>query len=93
MKGQPPDRAVRDLKTCVDELVNNPKVNKDKIGCIGRHGRRLYCRRPQRSPHRGRARSYGRAVDNPETLQPLKATILGVFGEKDTGIPVATVRN
>jgi carboxymethylenebutenolidase len=94
MKGLPPDRALRDLKTCVDELVNNPKVNKEKIGCIGWCMGGGYTLQAALNDPRIAAAAicYGRVVDNPETLQPLKAAILGVFGAKDQGIPVATVR-
>ena len=34
---------------------------------------------------------YGRLETDPEKLKPIKARILGVFGNKDDGIPVATV--
>jgi carboxymethylenebutenolidase len=93
MKGLPPDRALRDLKTCVDELANNPKVKKDKIGCVG------WCMGGgyslQAALHDPRlvaaAICYGRVVDKAAALAPLKAALLGVFGEKDQGIPVATV--
>ncbi|CAN5127454.1 hypothetical protein BH10PLA2_BH10PLA2_38370 [soil metagenome] len=94
MKGLPQDRALRDLKTCVDELVNNPKVNKEKIGCVGWcMGGGFTLQAALNDPRIvAGAICYGRVVDNPDTLQPLKAAILGVFGEKDQGISVATVR-
>jgi carboxymethylenebutenolidase len=35
---------------------------------------------------------YGRPVTDPKRLAPLQATVLGIFGEEDMGIPPATVR-
>jgi carboxymethylenebutenolidase len=94
MQGMPQDRALRDLKTCVDELCRNPKVNKDKIGSIG------WCMGGGLSLTLARnddrdiacAMCYGRVVTTPDAVKNIKGSVLGVFGEKDQGIPVAGVK-
>lgn len=93
LKGLPRDRAMRDLKTAVDELVKNPKVKKDKIGVIGwcmgggfalelalRDDRVSAC-----------AICYGRPYTTAGVLKPLKASVLGIYGKYDQGIPADSV--
>jgi carboxymethylenebutenolidase len=94
MRGMPQDRALRDLKTCVDELSNNPKVNKDKIGCVGWcMGGGLSLQASLNDPRIiACAVCYGRLSARADSLKPLKAAVLGIFGEQDQGIPIGTVR-
>jgi carboxymethylenebutenolidase len=35
---------------------------------------------------------YGRSASTAETVKPLTAAVLGIFGEQDQGIPVGSVR-
>ena len=89
MKGMPQDRAMRDLKTCVDELAKNPKVNKEKIGCVGWClGGGLSLSLALEDPRvQACAICYGKLVLSADKVKDMKAAILGIFGEKDTGIP------
>jgi carboxymethylenebutenolidase len=89
MKGLPRDRAVRDLKAAVNALVNRDKVDKSRLGSIG------WCMGGgyslQLALHDERIKAcgicYGRVVTEPDMVKPLKATVLGIFGEEDRGIP------
>ncbi len=94
MKGLPPDRAFRDLKTCVDELAKNPKVIKTKIGSIGwcmGGGFSLAAALDDPRIH-ACAICYGRLVTTSDSVKPLQASVLGIFGAQDQGIPPSTVR-
>jgi carboxymethylenebutenolidase len=94
MKGLPQDRALRDLKTCVDELANNPKVIKDKIGSVGWcMGGGLSISAALNDPRiHACVICYGRSASNAESLKALQAPVLGIFGKQDQGIPVGSVR-
>ncbi len=88
-KGMPNDRALRDLKGAVDTLVAKGNVNKERIGSIG------WCMGGQYSLqlalHDNRIKActmcYGAVVTDPDMLKPLNATVLGIFGKQDRGIP------
>jgi len=92
-KGMPQDRALRDLKAAVDTLVAKDNVNKERLGSIG------WCMGGgyslQLALHDKRitacAMCYGPPVTDADMLKPLNATVLGIFGEEDRGIPPATV--
>jgi carboxymethylenebutenolidase len=94
MKGLPQDRALRDMKACVDELAKNPKVIKDKIGSIGWcMGGGLSLSAALGDPRiQACVICYGRSASTADTLKPLQASVLGIFGEQDQGIPVGSVR-
>jgi carboxymethylenebutenolidase len=89
MKGLPRDRAQRDLKAAVSYLAKHEKVNKDRIGSIGWCMGGGYSLSLALADERVTACAicYGRVVTSSEALKPLHATILGVFGKKDEGIP------
>jgi carboxymethylenebutenolidase len=93
MKGLPSDRAVRDLKGAVSYLAKHDKVNKDKIGSIGWCMGGGYSLALALADKRITACAicYGRPVTSAKGLKPLRATVLGVFGKKDAGIPPKTV--
>ena len=89
VKGLPRDRALRDLEAAVDALGAREDVQKERLGVIGwcmgggfslrlaLHDKRiLAC-----------VMCYGTPVTDPDQLKPLRATVLGIFGEEDKGIP------
>lgn len=94
MGGMPADRAARDLKAAVDTLVARPDVSTDKVGVIG------WCLGGGLALSTSLADKrltacvicYGRVVTDGERLKPLNASVLGIFGKEDKGIPVKTVR-
>jgi carboxymethylenebutenolidase len=94
MQGMPVDRALRDLKAATDTLAGMAAVNKDKLGTIG------WCLGGMLSLQTALADKridacvmcYGRVETDAKKLEPLNATVLGVFGKEDKGIPVKDVR-
>jgi carboxymethylenebutenolidase len=94
MSGLPRDRALRDLKAAVDNLAGRSNVDKGRLGSIG------WCMGGgyslQLALHDPRVKAcvmcYGRVVTDPAMLKPLHATVLGIFGEQDKGIPPKDVR-
>jgi carboxymethylenebutenolidase len=94
LTGLPRDRALRDLKAAVDTLAARENVDRDRLGSIG------WCMGGgfslQLALHDPRvtacAMCYGAVVTDPDKLKPLKATVLGIFGEEDKGIPPQAVR-
>lgn len=94
LMGLPRDRAMRDLKGAVDTLVARSDVRKDSIGDIGWCMGGMYSLQLALNDDRIKACAmcYGAVVTDPEQLKSLKATVLGVFGEEDKGIPAAGVR-
>ncbi len=93
-KGMPHDRALRDLKAAVETLVAKDNVNKERLGSIG------WCMGGgyslQLALHDERIKActmcYGPVVTDAGKLKPLKAAILGIFGEEDKGIKPADVQ-
>ncbi len=94
MSGMPQDRAVRDLKAAAADLAGRANVRKDRIGSIGWcMGGGLSLQLALHDPNiHACVMCYGRVVTDPKALQPLKASVLGIFGEQDMGIPIAGVR-
>jgi carboxymethylenebutenolidase len=94
LKGLPRDRALRDLKAAVDTLVKREDVKKDRIGVIGWCMGGGYALDLALNDKRVKACAmcYGRVVTDASKLKPLQATVLGIFGEQDKGIPVKSVR-
>jgi carboxymethylenebutenolidase len=94
LKGLPQDRAIRDLKGATDYLAKHDKVNKDKIGVIGWCMGGGYALQLALNDKRIVACTicYGRVVTTPKQVEPLNAAICGIFGTKDQGIPIDTVR-
>jgi len=94
MKGMPQDRALRDVKAATDYLAGMDNVKKDKLGVIG------WCMGGGLALQASLADKrlvacvmcYGRVVTDAEKLEPLKASVLGIFGTQDKGIPIADVR-
>jgi carboxymethylenebutenolidase len=94
MMGLPQDRALGDLKAAGDRLAKLENVDREKLGVIG------WCMGGglalQASLADKRLKAcvicYGRVVTDADKLEPLNASVLGIFGKEDKGIPVAEVR-
>jgi carboxymethylenebutenolidase len=93
MSGMPQDRALRDLKAAAADLAGRANVRKDRIASIGWcMGGGLSLQLALHDPQiHACVMCYGRVVTDPNALQPLKASVLGIFGEQDMGIPIAGV--
>jgi carboxymethylenebutenolidase len=91
--GLPHDRATHDLKAAVDTLAARPNVDKKRLGSIGWcMGGGFSLELALSDPRiKACAMCYGRVVTDAAKLKPLKATVLGIFGEEDQGIPPAAV--
>ena len=93
-RGLPEDRAIRDLKAAVAYLRSRHDVRGDRIGSIGwcmggGYSLALALNQPDLA---AAVIYYGRLVTEAESLKPLQASVLGLFGEEDRGIPVSSVR-
>jgi len=94
MRGLPHDRADRDLRAAADYLRSLPSVNPARVGSIG------WCMGGGYSLDLALADSklaatvinYGHLATSVESLKQIHASILGIFGGQDRGIPVADVR-
>jgi carboxymethylenebutenolidase len=93
LSGLPKDRALRDLKAAMDTLATRDNVQKDRLGSIGWCMGGGYSLQLALADNRIKACAmcYGPPVTKPEMLKSLNATILGIFGEEDKGIPPDTV--
>jgi len=93
MRGLPADRAVRDLKGAVDALAGRENVDKSRLGSIGWCMGGGYSLQLALADPRIKACTicYGRVVTDSAKLKSLQATVLGIFGEEDRGIPPADV--
>jgi carboxymethylenebutenolidase len=91
--GLPHDRALRDLKAAVDTLAARSNVAKKHLGSIGWcMGGGFSLELALNDPRiKACAMCYGRVVTDASKLKPLKAKVLGIFGEEDQGIPPAAV--
>jgi carboxymethylenebutenolidase len=89
LTGLPRDRALRDLKAAADALADRKNVDKNRLGSIGWCMGGGYSLQLALSDERIKACAicYGGVVTDLEKLKPLQATILGIFGEEDRGIP------
>ena len=94
LTGLPADRAVRDLKGAVDALAARDNVDKSRLGSVGWCMGGGYSLQLALAEPRIKACvvCYGRPVTDPARLKPLQATVLGIFGEEDTGIPPDMVK-
>lgn len=94
MRGVPDDRAARDLHSAVDFLKSQPEVNKDRIGSIGwcMGGGYALDVALQEPTLTAAVINYGHLADDPDDLKKINASILGIFGGQDRGIPVDDVK-
>jgi carboxymethylenebutenolidase len=93
MRGVPDDRAARDLHSAVEFLKSQSDVNKDRIGAIGwcmggGYTLNLALNEPSL---KAAVINYGHLATDPAQLSKINASILGIFGGKDRGIPVDDV--
>jgi carboxymethylenebutenolidase len=93
MRGLPEDRALRDLAAAYAYLKASPDVKPDRIGSIGwcmggGYSLKLAVAEPTLAAC---AMYYGAIPTERETLAAIKAPVVGFFGDKDEGIPEASV--
>ncbi|GIX07369.1 MAG: carboxymethylenebutenolidase [Candidatus Poribacteria bacterium] len=93
-RGLPRDRALRDLRAAFDYLTSRPDVNPERIGVIGWCMGGGYALDAAISIPELRAAviCYGRLTEDRSLLDNIRASVLGIFGGQDRGIPVEGVR-
>ena len=94
MRGVPEDRAKRDLHAAVEFLESQPNVKKDRIGSIGwcmggGYSLDVALQEPTLAAD---VINYGHLATDPESTKKINASILGLFGGQDRGIPAEDVK-
>ena len=94
MRGVPEDRANRDLRAAVTYLSSLTTVNPKKLGVIGwcmggGYALDLAIADPKLKVA---VINYGHLATEDATLKKIHASVLGIFGGKDQGIPVDSVK-
>ena len=94
MRGVPEDRAARDLHAAVEFLRSQPNVRKDRIGSIGwcMGGGYSLDVALQEPTLTAAVINYGHLATDAASLKKINASILGIFGGQDRGIPVDDVK-
>ena len=94
MRGVPEDRAKRDLHAAVVFLGSQANVNKSRLGSIGwcMGGGYSLDVALQEPSLKADVINYGHLATEPESLNKINASILGIFGGKDQGIAVEDVK-
>ncbi len=89
MRGVPEDRAKRDLHAAVAFLGSQPNVEADRLAAIGwcMGGGYALDVALQEPALKADVINYGRLATDPEALKKINASILGLFGAQDQGIP------
>src|SRR5271165_545704 len=93
MRGVPDDRASRDLLAATTYLGSQANVDPKRIGSIGWCMGGGYSLNLALSDPKLKAAviNYGHLATDDATLKKINASILGIFGGQDRGIPVADV--
>jgi carboxymethylenebutenolidase len=93
-RGVPDDRSDRDLQAAVEFLGAQPDVDKDKLGVIGWcMGGGYALDAALLEPNlKALVMNYGSVITDPEELQKVHASVLGIFGGRDNGILISDVR-
>jgi len=94
MRGLPEDRAAKDLRAAFSYLWQRTDVQQQRIGSIGwcmGGGYSLVAALNIRDLAAA-VICYGRLVSETEEIQKINCPILGIFGEKDRGIPAASAK-
>ena len=90
-----PDVAISNLQGAVKYLTSLPNVNPERIAslgwCFGGQQSLQLALNSQDHPLSATVIYYGRLVTEPEPLSKIKWPVLGIFGDRDESIPVATV--
>ncbi len=94
MRGVPEDRAARDLHAAVEFLKSQPSVKKDRIGSIGwcmggGYSLDVALQEPMLT---ATVINYGHLAADADSLKKINASVLGIFGGQDRGIPVDDVK-
>src|SRR5262245_30718758 len=91
-RGLPEDRVLADLKAAVDYLTSRADVRADAVGILGWDVGGGFALDAARRDLRLKAVvvCYGRLTTDPALLEPLRASVLGVFAGRDEGIPAET---
>jgi len=94
MRGVAEDRAARDLHAAVEFLKSQKNVNRGRIGSIGwcMGGGYSFNLALQEPTLTADVINYGHLAADPEQLKKINASILGIFGGQDRGIPVDDVK-
>jgi len=94
MRGVPEDRSARDLLAGFDFLAGQKNVDARRIGDIGWCMGGGYALDLALSQPRLKAAviNYGHLASDAGTLKGISASVLGIFGAQDKGIPEADVR-
>ncbi|GAC1432261.1 MAG: hypothetical protein NVS1B11_10630 [Terriglobales bacterium] len=94
MRGVPEDRAKRDLHAAVVFLDSQSNVDKNRLGSIGwcMGGGYSLDVALQEPSLKADVINYGHLATDPDALKKINASILGLFGAKDQGIPVEDVK-
>ncbi len=94
MRGVPEDRAARDLHAAFEFLKSQSNVKKDRIASIGwcMGGGYSLDVALQEPTLTAAVINYGHLASDSESVKKIKASILGLFGGQDRGIPVDDVK-
>ncbi|MBV9670333.1 MAG: dienelactone hydrolase family protein, partial [Acidobacteriales bacterium] len=94
MRAVPEDRSARDLKAAFDYLKTRDDVDTSRIGTIGWcMGGGYALKLAELEPTlRAAVINYGAITSDADTLKPIGASVLGIFGGKDEGIRPDDVR-
>jgi carboxymethylenebutenolidase len=94
MRGVPEDRAKRDLHAAVEFLKAQSNVKLDRIASIGwcMGGGYSLDVALQEPTLTAAVINYGHLASDPESIKSIHASILGLFGGQDRGIPADDVR-
>lgn len=94
MRGVPEDRAKRDLHAALEFVKSQPNVKKDRIGSIGwcMGGGYSLDVALQEPTLKADVINYGHLVTDPSSVEKIQASVLGIFGAQDRGIPVEDVK-
>ncbi|HYM06655.1 MAG TPA: dienelactone hydrolase family protein [Terriglobales bacterium] len=94
MRGVPEDRAARDLHAAFEFLKSRSDVKKDRIGSIGwcMGGGYSLDVALQEPTLAAAVINYGHLAADADSIKKINASVLGIFGGQDRGIPVDDVK-
>jgi len=94
MRGVPEDRAKRDLDAAFEFLKSQSNVKRDRLGAIGwcMGGGYSLDVALQEPALKADVINYGHLATDPSAVDKIQASIFGIFGAQDRGIPVEDVK-